>query len=812
MTLQEKASLCSGEDFWHLKGIARLGIPSIMVTDGPHGVRKQTCKTAANKLEENIPVGSNESIPATCFPTAVTLGSSWDRKLMKEIGIALGEECLQEEVSVILGPGLNIKRAPQCGRNFEYISEDPYVTGEMGAALIQGVQSKGVGTSVKHFAVNNQEKYRMVIDSVVDERALREIYLAGFETAVREASPWTVMSAYNKVNGTYCSENKKLLKEILRDDWGFEGLVISDWGATDDRVQGLKAGLDLEMPASQGINDKKIVEAVENNQLEEAVLDRTVERILKLILQGDSNKKAGFTYDVDAHHALAGKASSASMVLLKNNENILPLNSRMKIAVIGEFARRPRYQGAGSSLINPTRLDNIFDELTSRKIDFSYARGYDVNVDRPNQRLIEEACKASEGADVVLVFAGLTERYESEGYDRMHMAMPEAHNRLIKVLGEINRNLVVVLSGGSPVEMPWINDVKGLLNTYLGGQAGAAAVIDILFGIVNPSGKLAETYPLKLEDSPAYRYFAKGKVTAEYRESIYVGYRFYEKANREVLFPFGYGLSYTAFEYSDLKLSKAMMKDTEVLKVCVRIKNIGEMAGAEIAQLYVRDLESTIFRPVKELKGFQKVFLEPGEEKNLEFLLDGRSFAYYNVNINGWHVEEGEFLVMMGASSRDIRLEAKIFVRSSQPSVDVPNYKETAPSYYHLTSGVFSIDDHEFEAVYGRGLPPSKQSPTENFTMNSLVEDMGSKFIGRLFLKIAKGRIKKLSAARDDNDPAFRFLWSTVMESPLRTVVVVSDGTISLPMTDAILKLINGKYLRGGYALARAIAFTKCFK
>ncbi len=801
MTLEEKASLCSGKDFWHLRDIDRFNIPSIMVADGPHGLRKQ--------YESEDHLGLNESIPATCFPTAVTTASSWDRELMKEIGEALGEECLQEGVSVILGPGANIKRSPLCGRNFEYISEDPYLTGEMATAMVNGVQSKGIGTSLKHYAVNNQETRRMKIDAVVDERTLREIYLAGFETAVKKSKPWTVMGAYNKLNGTYCCENSKLLDDILRKEWGFEGLVVTDWGACNDIVQGVKAGAELEMPSSKGYGSKRIVEAVANGELDEAILDKAVERILRLISKSEESKISDFRYDAEAHHNLAKKAATQSMILLKSEDNILPLSKDSKIVVLGEFAKKPRYQGAGSSLVAPTRLNNICDELMNYGVDFKYYKGYDINDDKPNQLLIDEACNAAKTADVILIFGGLTEKYESEGYDRQHMRVPESHNQLIKCVSEENKNLVVVLSGGSPVEMPWIDEVKGLLNSYLAGQAGASAIVDILFGEANPSGKLAETYPLKLSDTPVYQYFAKGKVTEEYRESIYVGYRYYDTAKADVLFPFGHGLSYTKFEYSDIKLSKESIKDSETVTVCVKVKNVGTVEGAEIVQLYVRDCESTIFRPDRELKGFDKLLLKPGEEKNAVFILDKRSFAYYNVNINDWHVEEGKFEILIGASSRDIRLTSNIYVSSTRTDVNVPDYRETSPSYYNLNDEGFGIDENEFRAVYGRDLPSSERGE-EEFTINSSLEEISSTFIGKMLFKFAKAHIRKMLGTEDENDPIYRMTWCTIIESPLRTMVQMGDGTVSMETMNAIVKLANGRYITGvGKLLASLIKGDK---
>ena len=662
MTLEEKASLCSGADFWHLKGIERLGIPSIMVTDGPHGLRKQP--EGADHL------GINDSIPATCFPSAAGMASSWNRDIINQVGIALGEECQAENVAVLLGPGANIKRSPLCGRNFEYFSEDPFLSSEMATSHIKGVQSQGVGTSLKHFAANNQEHRRMSVDAIVDERTLREIYLASFEGAVKKAKPWTVMCSYNRLNGTYCSENKRLLSDILRDEWGYEGFVVSDWGAVNERADGLNAGLELEMPPSGNyLGDKKIVAAVEDGKLSEAVLDRAVERLLKIIFKSVDQKKTDAAYDIDKHHALARQAAVESMVLLKNENQILPLKKEGKIAVVGALAQKPRFQGGGSSHINPTRLDNVYEEMkktAGAAATFSYADGYDINQDTPDDKLTQEAQVIAKNADIAIIFAGLPDRYESEGYDRQHMRLPENHEALIEAVAAVQSKVVVVLSNGSPVEMPWLSKVNGLLEAYLGGQALGGAIADLLFGDVNPSGKLAETFPLDLRHNPSHLNFPGEGDRVEYREGIFVGYRYYEKTGTDVLFPFGYGLSYTTFEYSDIKLDKTSMQDTENLTVSVTVKNAGTRAGKEIVQLYVRDIESSVNRPDKELKGFEKIALEPSESKTITFTLGKRAFAYYNTELSDWYVESGAFELLIGSASSDIRLSAQVEITSTQ--------------------------------------------------------------------------------------------------------------------------------------------------
>lgn len=671
MTLEEKASLCSGKDAWHTKAIERLGIPSIRMSDGPHGLRK------ADELFD-------QSVPATCFPTAVTLASSWDRKLIERVGKAIGEECQAEGVQILLGPGVNIKRSPLCGRNFEYYSEDPLLASEMAKHFIKGVQSEGVGTSLKHFAANNQETRRLTVDAIIDERTLREIYLAAFERAVKEAQPWTVMCSYNKVNGTYASENEFLLTKVLKEEWGFEGFVVSDWGAVNDRVLGLKAGLDLQMPYDGGLGDKKIIEAVKSGKLSEEELNKAVERILRIVFKAIENKKENATYDKEEHHKIAREVARECFVLLKNEGDILPLKKEGKIGIIGAFGRKPQIQGGGSAHVNPTKVDDAIEEIKKKvegKGEIKYAEGYEIEKDEPNERLIEEAKDIAKESDVVIIFAGLPERYESEGFDRAHMKMPESHNKLIEEIVKVNSNVVVVLSNGAPIEMPWVEKVKGILETYRGGQAWGGAVADVLFGEVSPSGKLAETFPKKLSDNPSYLFFPGEGDRVEYREGIFVGYRYYDKKEMEVLFPFGYGLSYTTFEYRDLRLDKKEMTDEEKLRVKVKVRNTGKMKGKEVVQLYVRDVKSSVIRPEKELKGFEKVELEVGEEKEVEFELDKRAFAYYDVEIGDWYVEEGEYEILIGKSSRDIVLKDVVYVR--------PTKKKKR--HYHINSTIGDI-------------------------------------------------------------------------------------------------------------------------
>ena len=655
MTLEEKAGMCSGLDFWHLKEVEHLGIPKVMVSDGPHGLRKQD--------EKGDHLGINDSIKAVCFPPAVLSACSFDRGLMEEMGKAIGREAQANDVSVVLGPAVNIKRSPLCGRNFEYYSEDPYLAGEIAAAFVKGVQSQHVGTSIKHFAANNQEYRRMSSSSEVDERTLREIYFPAFETAVKKAQPYTFMCSYNQINGTFASENKWLLTDVLRGEWGFKGYVMSDWGAVNDRVKGLEAGLELEMPASGGDNDAMIVKAVKDGALEEKILDQAVERILRIIFEyADHRKPKEFTMEKD--HEEAQHIAEESMVLLKNENHILPLKTSEKAAFIGGFARNPRFQGGGSSHINCFKTTNVLDSVPC-DAQVVYAEGFPADRDFYDKALADEAVKAAAEADKAVIFAGLPESFESEGYDRSHMRLPECQNRLITEILKVQPNTVIVLHNGSPVEMPWLGEIKGLLETYLGGQAGGAAAANILYGKINPSGKLAETMPLKLSDNPSYLNFGGGE-KVEYREGIFVGYRYYDTKEMDVAFPFGYGLSYTTFAYSNLKLSMENPTEKDTVMVSADVTNTGKSAGKEVVQLYIRDLTGSAIRPEKELKGFEKVFLEPGETKTVTMELNKRSFAWYNTKLHDWFAASGDYEILVGASSRDIRLTETLHLNSSQ--------------------------------------------------------------------------------------------------------------------------------------------------
>ncbi|MGV8024976.1 MAG: glycoside hydrolase family 3 C-terminal domain-containing protein [Anaerolineaceae bacterium] len=788
MTLEEKARLCSGLDAWHTKPVERLNIPSIMVADGPHGLRKEQPSTS---IQDFMP-----SYPATCFPTASALACSWDRELLFEIGNALGEECLQEEVSVILGPGTNIKRSPLCGRNFEYFSEDPYLSGEMAIQHIKGVQSQGIGTSLKHFAGNNQEFRRMSIDAVIDERALREIYLSAFEKAVKEAQPWTVMCAYNRLNGSYCSENGTLLNDILREEWGFSGLVMSDWGAVNQRVAGLSAGLDLEMPGGNPENDNKIIQAVQNGELYEAILDRSVERLLKLIDRGEKNKRTNFRYDPRSHHTLTRKAAAECMVLLKNEENILPLDAEQKIAVIGDFAKKPRYQGYGSSVINPTYLDCALDELKKyvpNPENITYTEGYlrDDSAIRPD--LVQAACEVAKQATVVIVFLGLPESYETEGIDREDMRLPENQNQFIQELVKANPNIVVVLSNGSPVEMPWAVNVKGIVEAYLSGQAGGGAIADVLFGVVNPSGKLAETFPLKLEDNPSYHSYPGGPQTVEYRESIYVGYRYYDKVTCDVLFPFGHGLSYTSFAYENLQVSKKKIEPGEEVEVNCILRNTGKREGKEVVQLYAGRADTSGFFALRELKDFVKVSLKPGESKKVTLHLNERSFAYYDVQHKTWKVAPGEYQIWVGTSSMDLRASQIITIGDVKENRTV---KEPVVwgAYASLKNNRF--DKNAFQTLYGKLLPENDDTKQHKLTLNTPLVDFRKKFFGKIIFTILKKEITRHTTPTE-NEKLNEKLKTSMLEIPLQNLTNFSNGSLTGKTARALVYLANGEIAAG---------------
>lgn len=662
LTLEEKAALTSGHDFWHAKGVERLGVPSVMLTDGPHGLRKQ--RSGADHL------GLFDSVPATCFPTAAALGSTWDVELVRRVGEALGRETRANDVAVLLGPGVNIKRTPLCGRNFEYVSEDPVVAGEIGVALVGGIQSQGVGTSLKHYAANNQETDRMRVSAEVDERTLREIYLPAFERIVTRAQPWTVMCAYNKVNGTFVSEHRGLLTEILRDEWAFEGLVVSDWGAVHDRVAALDAGLDLQMPAAGPRPDEAVVDAVRAGMLDETVLDTAVRRVLHLVARAlPALDDTGATYDVDAHHALAREAAAGGAVLLKNDPvdgaPVLPLDGGDGLLVVGEFARTPRYQGAGSSQVVPTRLDDALTALRAATgTDLPFEPGFTISggPTGDDDALRAAAVEAARAARTVVVFLGLPGPDESEGYDRPRLGLPDNQVATLEAVAAVNPRVVVVLANGSAVSLPWRDRAAAVLETWLGGQAGGSAVADLLLGTVAPSGRLAESIPLRIEDTPAFGNFPGEGGVVRYGEGVLVGYRWYDTRGVDVAYAFGHGLTYTTFGYSDVR-ADAVGEGADVrVEVSTTVTNTGTRAGAEVVQVYVRDPEASVLRPTRELKAFAKVALAPGESRTVTFTLDARDLSYWHPGLRRWVVEGGTFVVEVGASSRDVRGSAAVDV------------------------------------------------------------------------------------------------------------------------------------------------------
>ena len=773
MTLEEKAAFLSGKGEWQTRDIERLGIPSIFCSDGPHGVRKQA--GAGDHL------GLNESLPATCFPTAATVANSWDVELGEAMGEALGEEAMALGVNVLLGPGLNIKRSPLCGRNFEYFSEDPYLAGKMAASYVRGIPSKDVYACPKHFAVNSQERRRMAMNAVVDERSLREIYLTGFEIAVKEGKAKTIMSAYNEVNGTYANENKHLLKDILRDEWGFDGIVITDWGASNDHALGVAAGSNLEMPNPGLGSARELIEAVNSGKISENDVNERVDELLdvvtKLYIKAQNRKES---FDIDGHHEIAKRVSAESSVLLKNENGILPLKKGAKVAIIGDFAFEPRYQGAGSSLVKPTKLERVSEIANNYDVQVvGMSRGYNRSGEE-DAVMRKEALDLAAKADVVLYFFGLNEDSESEGMDRTHMRIPQNQITLLQELGGANPNLVGVISAGSAIEMPWHHYFKALLHCYLNGQAGAGAALDILTGKVNPSGKLGETIPRRLEDTSCFRYYPSQERNSEYRESIYVGYRFYEKANVPVLYPFGFGLSYTSFSYSDLQITES--------GISVTVKNDGAMDGAEIVQMYVGLPGAKVFRAQKELKGFKKIFLKAGESKVVEVPFDDKTFRYFNVKTDKWEVEEGNYEIKVGSSSADIKVTGTIKIKGTTDQL--PYDMDKLPSYY--VGAVTNISDEEYEELLGRVIPDGRWSGelTENDAFCQMYYSKSS--LARLVFKKLSSMKKK---AEDSGRPDLNTLF--IYNMPFRAMAKMTAGAVDMEMVHGIVQIVNGHFFKG---------------
>lgn len=774
MTLIEKAAIVGGQGEWQTWPIPRLGIPSMYCSDGPHGIRKQA--GAGDHL------GLNESLKATCFPTAATVANSWDVALGEKIGQALGEEAMAEDVHILLGPGMNMKRSPLCGRNFEYFSEDPHLAGKMAAAYVRGIQSKGVRSCIKHFAVNSQEERRMAMDAVVDERTLREIYLTAFEIAIREGKAKALMTSYNEVNGEYANENAHLLLDILRGEWGYDGMVVTDWGGSNDHVKGIKCRSNLEMPNPGLDSARQVIAAIENGTLTKAELDLCVDDLLDAILETTKAAKGHSTeFDIEGHHALAREAAAQCAVLLKNEGKILPLAEGTKVAVIGDFAFKPRYQGAGSSMVNTTKLESFIEiaqESFALEIVASSA-GYQRNGD-PDEALKNEAVEAAKQADVVLYFFGLDEMSESEGLDRQHMKLPKVQIELLKALAGANPNIVGILSGGSSIEMDWDKDLKAVLHGYLTGQAGGGAVYDIITGAVNPSGKLAETYPVSYEDTPAFKYYPAKERTSEYREGLYIGYRYFDTAHVPVKYPFGYGLSYTTFEYTDLKVNAE--------GATFKITNTGKCDGAEIAQLYISLPGAEVFRPEKELKGFAKVFLKAGETKSVNIAFNDMTFRYWNVKDEAWAVEGGIYKVLVGSSSADIRLAADMSVAGVGSGN--PYDRKKVPAYY--SGDITRVPDGQFETILGRPIPDG--SWTRELTENDAICQLknSKSWLCRRVYGVLEGKKKKAEAA---GKPDLNVLF--IYNMPFRAIGKMTGGAVSQEMVEGMVKVVNGHFFGG---------------
>ena len=771
LTLEEKCALLSGAETFKTRGMPEHGIPQIWLSDGPHGLRKQA--------GESDHLGLNPSVPATCFPTASAVANSWDAALGEEIGAALGEEAAAQEVSVVLGPGLNMKRNPLCGRSFEYFSEDPYLAGKLAAGYIRGIQSKGVAACPKHFAVNSQETRRMASDSIVDERTLREIYLTGFEIAVKEGHPRSIMSSYNLVNGTYANENKHLLMEILRGEWGFDGAVITDWGGSNDHALGVKNGSTLEMPAPGGDSVRELLAAVESGKISESDIDARLSELLPLVFDTKAALDAApREFDAEAHHALARRAAEESLVLLKNEGALLPLAAGSKVAVIGDFAKNPRYQGAGSSMVNSTQVDVLLDKLIDSELNvIGYQQGFDRH-GKPDAALQKSACELATQADTVILCMGLDEIAESEGLDRSNLRLAQNQVDLLQAVAAVNPKIAVVLYSGSVVETPWLDNCQALLYAALGGQAGAGAVADALTGKVNPCGKLAETWPLAYADVPSAADFATRRKTVEYREGLYIGYRYFTTAEKAVRFPFGYGMSYTTFAYSDMAADEQ--------GVSLTVTNTGSVAGTEIVQLYIAKKNSELFRPAKELKGFARVTLAPGEKQRITIMLDDKAFRFWNVKANRWEIEGGEYELLVGASVEDIRLCEKISVHGT---ATVHPYEDRDLDCYYK-GNVLHVSDADFEKLLGHPIPNGKTKIDRNLTLGELNHARSPLgWLVWLVLTIL------LDVSYKRGKPDLNILFQYNM--PLRALAKMTNGAISMGMVDGIVMELQGFWILG---------------
>lgn len=791
MTLEEKIRITSGQDNWRTEVFPHLGIPEITLSDGPHGLRHQE--------KEQDHLGINQSNTSTCFPPACLSAASFDEELLFEMGRAIGFEALCDNVQVVLGPGVNIKRNPLCGRNFEYFSEDPYLASRLGASWIKGLQSMGVGASLKHYAMNNQESNRMKSNSIVDPKAMHDIYLEAFSYAVRNAQPLTVMGSYNLVDGVYASENKKLLRDILRAENGFKGTVVTDWGAMNDKIASFKAGLDLEMPGSLGYFDEEVLSAVKNGELDESILDEAVDRILSLIFQTMENRNTMLrelgplgreSVDQERHHSLARRIARESIVLLKNRDGVLPLEKGMKsrVIVIGALAGEPRYQGAGSSHINPYRTSTLLEGLIAQGINPVFLEGYALDEREHQKKLLDEVISAVREEDTVILAMGLPETYESEGFDREHMRLPESQNTLIQEISRLNKRIVVVLYGGAPVEIPWIDEVSSLVNAYLPGQAGGEAVADVLFGEVNPCGKLPETYPLRYEDHVTSEFYGKDNYQVEYREGIYVGYRYFDKVDKPVLFPFGFGLSYTDYAYRDLLVPReiADFKSDHDISISFMLKNIGSMAGKEVSQLYLRKKDREGYLVEKSLRGFRKTALQPGEEVLVTFQLDEEDFLQYDAMKGRKVIYEGDYEILVGSSARDIHLTGSITVKGEK-------YKQTdLPDFYAKPEG--KPEKKDFERLMGKTISPfflSKPYTREN-TLFELREVRQMKPVTRKILRM----LKEATGVESEEDNAYKVVYSMLMHTPIKRLSLVSPDKMPKYLGEVLIHIANGEYLQ----------------
>ena len=785
LTLEQKVALLSGKDVWSTYAFPAAGVPAMVLSDGPHGLRRQ--------LGRGDHLGQRPSQPATCFPTAACQAGSWDTELLEELGRALGQEAAAQGVHMLLGPGLNLKRSPLGGRNFEYFSEDPYLSGKLAAALVRGIQSQGVAACVKHFAANSQELLRMTSDSVVDERTLRELYLTGFEIAVKEGRPLGVMSSYNRVNGTYANENPHLLTEILREEWGFDGAVVTDWGACSSQVDGLKAGSNLEMPGTQGDSDREVFQALERGELSTDVIDQRADELLDVILTTHAAaRSAPKRFDEAAHHALARRVAAESAVLLKNEGNLLPLSPGAEVAVLGDLALDPRYQGAGSSLVRPTKLDRPLDCLKESGLHvIGYGRAYRRD-GQPSEHLERAAAELARKAQAVILYLGLPECFESEGLDRDHLCLPDNQVRVLKAVARANPNVVVVLSGGGVLELPWLDHCRALLHGYLGGQAGAGAAADLLTGKVEPSGRLAETFPMALEDAPNARYFPGRERTAEYREGLYVGYRYYQTVGKPVAFPFGFGLSYTTFAYSDLEAAEE--------GVAFTLTNTGSRPGAEVVQVYVSGPRDKVFRPALELKGFLKVRLQPGESRRVSVPLDEYAFRWFNPKTNRWEVEGGTYCVHVGSNVGELPLTARLEIGGTDPG-EVYD-RGTLAGYF--SGQVEDVPDGAFETLLGRPIPEARWDRSAPLTLQdsfyqlSYAQGRAARFANWILMKMARRKAK-----RGEPDPVSLF----IRNMPFRGLVKLSNGLADTKLALGVLDMANGHGFRGfGRAVSAFLA------